>query len=142
MLTKEEKKNRLALACLIIAALFFAYLAVSTTVERSGLGSGGTLVVGVNVPFPPFEEVQNGRVVGIDADIADAIGEKLGRKVEFRNIPDYDAVLPSLNKDSGAIDVAISAITITPSRSESVDFSIPYYEAAQAALVMKNGGFG
>jgi polar amino acid transport system substrate-binding protein len=93
------------------------------------------LVVAVNTPFPPFESVQNGQVVGFDITLANALGEKLNRNVVVKDFSDFSAIWPAL--DTEHADIAISGISITPERSVAFDFSVPYYTASQAVLAKK-----
>lgn len=131
----EEQKDKLAMGVLVAVGLILAYFAATMTISMVSPAPQDTLVVGLNTPFPPFEEVQNEKIVGFDVDLANAIGEKLGREVVIKDFSDYNAVLPAL--ETGAIDIAISGITITPVRSNAVDFSVPYYNASQAVLAKK-----
>ena len=80
---------------------------------------GGTLRMGTNATFPPYEFVgDDGSVQGIDADIAAAIADKLGMKVQ-----------------SDTIDVALAGMTVTPDRQENVDFSDSYAKGVQVIIV-------
>lgn len=94
----------------------------------------GPLVVGTEAAFPPFEDVDaaTGRIVGFDADLMRAIGQRMNRTVELRNLA-FTALIPSLQ--NGQIDLAISAMTINEERLQQVDFSIPYYTANQSVAV-------
>lgn len=90
------------------------------------------LKVATNAEFPPFEEIQDGEYVGFDMDLIRLIGEKLGYEVQIDNM-EFDSVVGSL--PAGTHNVAISGLTITPTRSKSVDFSDSYNETAQILIV-------
>jgi ABC-type amino acid transport substrate-binding protein len=99
----------------------------------------GTLLVGTDVPYPPFEykNLSAGPNVyeGIDMDIAQNIADELG--VELEIVPlNFAALFDAIN--TGQIDIAISAIMITPERSQSVLFSSTYYNADLAVLIADN----
>ena len=94
---------------------------------------GGTLRMGTNATFPPYEFVgDDGNVQGIDADIAAAIADKLGMKVEITDM-EFDSLIPALQSDT--IDVALAGMTVTPERQESVDFSDSYAKGVQVIIV-------
>ena len=90
---------------------------------------GGTLRMGTNATFPPYEFVgDDGNVQGIDADIAAAIADKLGMKLEITDM-EFDSLIPALQSDT--IDVALAGMTVTPDRQENVDFSDSYAKGVQ-----------
>jgi len=83
-----------------------------------------TLRVGMDLQYPPFETVDaENTPEGISVDIANALGEFLGREVKIVNTS-FSAIIPSL--ESGEIDIAIASMSITEQREERVDFSNPY----------------
>jgi ABC-type transport system substrate-binding protein/ABC-type amino acid transport substrate-binding protein len=93
----------------------------------------GTLVVGTNAEFPPFEYVdENGEIVGFDMDLFEAIAEAAGFEYEFVNTR-WDGIFVALA--SGEFDAVISGATITEERKETVDFSAPYFNAGQMVTV-------
>lgn len=92
-----------------------------------------TLVVATEPAFPPFEsQASDGSLKGFDIDLMNAIGEAAGFTVEFESLP-FDGIIPALQ--AGTIDAAISAMTITPERAETVSFSRPYFKAGLAIAV-------
>ncbi|CAN5398884.1 basic amino acid ABC transporter substrate-binding protein [soil metagenome] len=92
----------------------------------------GTLVVGSDIPYPPFEDGRNGDYTGFDIDLVGDIAEKLGLTVEVQDT-NFTTIFRDLSQ--GKFDLVASASTITPERQKTVDFSDPYYEAQQAILV-------
>ena len=96
----------------------------------------GPWVVGTEPAFPPFEsQDENGELVGFDIDLMQAIGEQAGVEVEFESLP-FDGLIPALQ--AGAIEAAISGMTITEERAETVDFSRPYFRAGLAIAVAED----
>ncbi|MCF7929803.1 MAG: transporter substrate-binding domain-containing protein [Spirochaetales bacterium] len=94
------------------------------------------LRVGMEMAYPPFEMTdEQGNPSGISVDFAKALGDYLGREVEFVNMA-WDGLIPSLR--TGKIDVIISSMTITEERKESVDFSEPYAKAYLAMLIAQD----
>ena len=97
--------------------------------------SGDVLRVGMDLQYPPFETIDNRKPEGISVDIAFALGEYLGKKVEIVNT-NFCALIPSL--ESGEVDVIISSMSITEERARVVDFSEPYLYFQIISLVNKN----
>lgn len=100
-----------------------------------GLIEDGTLIVGSDIPFPPFEQGDAPDYEGFDIDLINAIGDNLGLTVQIEDAP-FDLLLQG---GGGQFDLAIAATTITPARENRVDFSDPYYLASQALLVRTDG---
>lgn len=98
-----------------------------------GGGDENTWTVGTEPAFAPFESVDDsGELVGFDIDLMNAIGEKAGKTIEFDSLP-FDGLIAALQ--GGAIDAAISGMTITEERAQTVDFSDPYFDAGLAIAV-------
>jgi polar amino acid transport system substrate-binding protein len=100
--------------------------------EDLGLITEGTLSVGTDTPFPPFEIGQPPNISGYDIDVMNGIAEQLELTPEYT-----DTGFGTIFRDTaaGQFDVAAAASTITPGREKTVDFTDPYYEAQQALLV-------
>ena len=94
------------------------------------------LVVSTSANFPPYEYKEGNKIVGIDADIAEVIAEKLGKKVKWMDM-EFASVLASIV--SGKSDIALAGLTITEERKNNVDFSEPYATSVQKVIVKKNG---
>lgn len=102
----------------------------SETAENT---EGGTLVMGTNAQFPPYEfRDENNEVAGIDADIAAAIADKLGMELEITDMA-FDSLIPALQ--SGTIDIILAGMTADPERAESVDFTDSYATGVQVIIV-------
>ena len=84
--------------------------------------------------FPPYESTLNGDVVGIDPMIAQAICDKLGYELVIDNMK-FTAVIASIN--SGKADFAMSGLTVTDERKQSVNFTDTYITANQVIIVKK-----
>jgi len=94
----------------------------------------GTLLIGTDAPYPPFEigTPADADFGGFDIDLANDISEKLGLTPEFQDTS-FDTIFR--DTASGQFDIAVAASTITPGRQKTVNFSDPYYEAQQALVV-------
>jgi arginine/lysine/histidine/glutamine transport system substrate-binding/permease protein len=90
--------------------------------------------VGTEPAFPPFEmkDEATGDLIGFDIELMKAIGEAAGREVKFISLP-FDGLIPALQ--SKTLDAAISGMTITAERAQTIDFSRPYFEAGLAIAV-------
>ena len=86
----------------------------------------GIIKVGVNAEFPPFEYMENDKMLGFDIDLMNYIAARIGYGVEFVNMP-FDKLIPAVV--NGEVDCAISAITATDERESVVDFTRPYLAA-------------
>lgn len=97
--------------------------------------TGGTLTVATEPAFPPFEsQGPDGELIGFDIDLMTAIGEAAGLDVAFESLP-FDGIIPALQ--AGTVDAAISGMTITEERLQTVDFSRPYFKAGLAIAVQE-----
>ncbi len=92
------------------------------------------LVVATAANFAPFEYKEGKEFKGIDIEIAQEIAKQLGKTLEILDI-EFDSVVSAIN--SGNADFGMSGLTINPTRSKVIDFSIPYYNAAQVVIVRK-----
>ena len=91
--------------------------------------------VGANIGNVPWEfQDASGKFVGFEVDLMNEVGKRTGMKVEFVNIP-FQGLFAAVQ--SGQIDAAVSSITITKKRLESVSFAQPYYDSDQSLTVLK-----
>jgi polar amino acid transport system substrate-binding protein len=95
--------------------------------------SAGVIQVASDATYPPFESVRDGVVVGLEPDLAKAIGDVLGVRVEFVN-GSFDAIIPSLAANK--VDMAMSSIGDNKERQNTVDF-VTYYWNGTLVLVKK-----
>ena len=101
----------------------------------AGCGQKGTLTMGTNAGFPPFEYKEGTEIVGIDVEIAKEIAKELGQELEISDM-ELASVVPSVQ--SGKVDLGIAGMTIKPDRLEQVDFSDTYFKASQLVIVKKD----
>lgn len=94
-----------------------------------------TLTMGTNAAFPPYEYYEDETIVGIDAEIAAAIAEKLGMELVIEDM-DFNAILPAIT--SGKIDMGMAGMTVTEERLQSVNFSVSYATGIQAIIVKED----
>ena len=90
-------------------------------------GESDTIIVYTEAGFAPFEYVEDGKIVGVDVDIMNMVGEKLGKTVKFENVA-FDTIVDQV--ESGKLcDVGAAGLSITESRKKQVAFSNEYYTA-------------
>lgn len=123
---------------MLLSALILSGVSLAATV--ADVKKKGVLVLGTDPTFAPFEfKGTDGTIQGFEIDIARAVAKDLGVKLEIRAVG-FGALMPQ-SVTSGRVDMAISAITITPERAKVVSFSGPYYRSAQVFIV-KGGNPG
>lgn len=80
--------------------------------------------VGIAANYPPFDYMKHGKIAGFDHDLLEAIAKKAGFKLSWQNM-NFSALIPALK--TGKINMIISALSNTPKRARSVDFSDTYF---------------
>ena len=101
--------------------------------KAEGIDYKGDLKVATNAEFPPYEFIDDGKYVGIDMDVMQAIADKLELKLVVNDIA-FDSVLVSIQ--SGKDDVGASALTVTEDRLKNVDFT-DVYAATVLVIIVK-----
>ena len=96
------------------------------------LATAGTLTMGTNATFPPYEYYDGDTVVGIDAEICQAIADKLGLKLEIQDM-DFSSLVAAVQ--SGKIDISAAGMTVTEDRLKNVDFTDSYSTGVQVVIV-------
>ena len=107
----------------------------SSDTSLEDVKKSGKLTIATSPDFPPFESLEGDKVVGIEIDLLEMIAEKLGVELEINQM-DFDSVLPGIQ--SGKFNVGVSGITVTEDRKKNADFTVPYFAAAQAIVVLKD----
>ncbi|MBO7450495.1 MAG: transporter substrate-binding domain-containing protein [Clostridiales bacterium] len=101
----------------------------STNVEK------GKLIMATNAYFPPYEYYDGDKIVGIDAEIAQAIADKLGLELEIQDV-EFDSIIAGVQ--SGKYDMGMAGMTVTDERKQSVNFSTSYATGIQAVIVKED----
>lgn len=95
-----------------------------------------TLVMGTNAEFEPFEYRENDEIIGYDVETAQAIADFAGMNFAIEDM-NFDSLITALT--AGRIDMIVAGMSVTDERLEVVNFSEPYYRAAQVIIVPKEG---
>lgn len=116
---------------LMVSAVFVLVLMLSLTVVSAA--DKEVIRVASNAFYPPFEMIDPDETIwGFDIELIVAVVEEMGAEVQIFNVG-WDGLIPGIQ--SGAYDLLISAMTITPERAKQIDFSDWYFDTRQAILV-------
>ncbi len=139
--------HRLSVMALVLMALAVALMALAAWALNARrdedtawarIKADGVLRVATDASYPPFSAVDaNGNLFGFDIDLAEALGRRLGVRVEFENLA-YDALLAAVA--SGRNDAVISAFTPQPDKLDEAAFTRPYFVSGTVAVVRASGG--
>jgi len=99
---------------------------------KTGTAQEGVLVMATNAEFPPYEYHEGNAIVGIDAEVAAAIADKMGCTLEIEDIA-FDSIIPEVS--SSKADMGMAGMTVTEDRKQNVDFSVTYATARQVVIV-------
>ena len=122
----------------VLKGLMLAGAAALTSMALSFDAMAAELNVGANIGNVPWEfQDASGKTVGFEVDLMTEVAKRLGMDVKFTNIP-FQGLFAAVQ--SGQIDAAVSSITITKKRLESVSFAQPYYDSDQSLTVKADSG--
>ena len=92
-------------------------------------------VFATDATWPPLEYIdESGNLTGFEVELVPMIGEKVGVKMEAKNIP-WDTIFAGLA--NGQYDGVASGVSVTEDRKKTMDFSTPILEAGQVIIVKK-----
>jgi len=111
------KKNLLKIMALTIVCVLAVTALAACGAKKA---DDNKLVMATNAAFPPYEYYENEKIVGIDAEIAAAIAEKLGMELEIQDT-EFGSIITGVQ--SGKYDMGMAGMTVTDERKLSVNFS-------------------
>ena len=117
----------------IISLILALTLACGALFTLASCGGEDEIIVRTNAYFAPFEYYDETEIVGVDLDIMNLVGEKLGKKITWSD-GDFGTIIDNVSEGKIA-DCGAAGITITDARKEKVDFSNPYYTSIQYVVV-------
>jgi polar amino acid transport system substrate-binding protein len=138
---RKPMKSKQLIVSIVIMALIVSACSTATatpTISTSPLDQylviKGHLLICTDMPYPPQEFLDaNGNPTGLDVDIGNEIGKRLGLQVQWVNSV-FDTIIAAVT--SGKCDIIISAQNITPDRNKQVSM-IPYFQAGQSFVALK-----
>lgn len=139
-------KLRTAALCRFSAIVIAAVLSLTAcadgdgaTVDGVALVKEGQLTTCTNLPYPPFQLEQSGQIVGFDIDVIGLVAKELGVPQKIIDTP-FETIKGGAALNAGKCDVAAAGMSIKPERAKFIDFSIPYFNAAQALMANRESG--
>lgn len=123
-------------ALAMAAALWTPANAATTNVALpASIAKAGVIRVGSHINYPPAEFYPPGshQVVGFEYDLMEAVGKKLGVKMEWTDTP-FAGIIPALN--AGRFDIIVTAMSDTPEREQRISY-VDYFLAGSSILVKK-----
>ena len=114
----------------MIAVLMLALTFVACS--NGGNTEKATLVMATNAEFPPYEFHEGDAIVGIDAEVAQAIADKLGMELKIEDVA-FDSIIPGVQ--AGKYDMGMAGMTVNEERLKSVNFSTSYAKGVQVVIV-------
>lgn len=138
------KRMSIAFVLVIFGVVALASTATAAAVTPFDIFQGSALkqiidrnklIVGMEVKFFPFEYAdEKGQPVGFDVEIAELAAKELGVELEIKDM-EFSGLIPALQ--GGKIDMIISGMTRTLTRSKAVSFTQPYFETGLCVLLSK-----
>ena len=95
----------------------------------------GVLTMATNAYFPPYEYYEGSDIVGIDADIAQAIADKLGLELKIEDM-EFDSIITAVQ--TGKADMGLAGMTVTEERLQTINFSDTYATGIQSVIVKED----
>lgn len=145
-LNRPRSRTRTGLATLGVALLVALTGCGGDAAGQSGdtlrdqdLVFENALTVCSDMPYEPFEYLENGQPTGFDIDLVRPIAEKLDVQLDVIDVT-FDDITSGTVLNEGQCDLAVSAITISGERARVLDFSSPYFASKQALVAPQSSG--
>ena len=122
-------------AIALVALLLVGMLAGCGSSKGAKTVESGKLIMATNAAFPPYEYIEGNEIVGIDAEIAKAIADKLGLELQIDDM-EFDAIVESVK--GGKADIGLAGMTVTEERKEVVNFTASYATGVQSVIVTED----
>lgn len=127
----------IAIAAAFVASASPVSLSYGASTTDIGTATPGTLVVGIDLTYPPYASVLDGKSVGFDVELATLIAQKLDvqkQEVDTR----FEQIIAGLR--SGRTDAIIASLYITGERAKVVDY-VPYFQTGTSMIVAKDSDY-
>ena len=128
---------------MLLSIVFILGACGTSTDENSSNSDSGSsdekvLVMGTSADYAPFEYIDTAKsddIIGFDIDLANALGEKLGYKIQVKDM-DFSGLISALQ--SGKVALVLPGMSPPPERAENVDFSDIYFTAKDLVVTTKD----
>lgn len=125
---------------LALTVAMFCGCSGDTSTESAAQGSSSTVKSGVltmatNAYFPPYEYYEGSEIVGIDAEIAAAVANKLGLTLEIQDM-EFDSIITAVQ--TGKADMGLAGMTVTDERLQMINFTNTYATGVQVVIVAED----
>ena len=132
-LTNRKKENKMKKIISLILALTMLLGVMALTSCTLFGDNEESIYVQTNAYFAPFEYYDGTEIVGVDVEIMEMVGEKLGKDIVWQD-GDFGIIIDVVSEGQLA-DCGAAGLTITDARKEKVDFSNPYYTSIQYVIL-------
>lgn len=125
------------IVAVVLAIAMIASVAVLSgcSGEKKSESGKEKLTMATNAYFPPYEYYEGEEIIGIDAEVAQAIADKLDMELEIVDI-EFDSIIAGVQ--TGKYDMGMAGMTVTDERKQSVDFSDSYATGIQSIIVTED----
>lgn len=106
--------------------------AADLEVETEPEAEPEVITMATNAYFKPYEYYEGDKIVGIDAEIAEAMAAKLGKELVIQDMQ-FDSILTAVQ--TGSVDFGMAGMTVNEERLESVNFTSSYATGVQSIIV-------
>ncbi len=128
-------KKLLALSMIMVLSATALFGCGKSGKTADGTVKKGKLIMATNAEFPTYEFRDGDKIVGIDAEIADAIAKKMGLELQIEDMA-FDSIIAAVT--GGKADIGVAGMTVTEERLQSVNFSDSYATGIQAIIVKED----
>lgn len=133
--TKKSTKKKFPMGLIAEILVVVAMIAGVVALFILNNNKPADYIVETNAFFAPFEFYEGREIKGVDVEIIDRVAKWLNKKIDIKDV-EFDVIID--NVEAGKIaDAGAAGLTITPARSEKVNFSIPYYNSVQYVIFDK-----
>ena len=125
------KALKKVIAIAAVAVLLVCCMSACSS-DKSLTVTKGKLTMATNAQFPPYEYYEGEKIVGIDAEVAEKIAEKLGLELVIEDT-EFDSIVPGVQ--SNKYDIGMAGMTVNEERTEKVNFTTSYAKGIQSIIV-------
>lgn len=111
--------------------------ATTSTTDTSSTEEAQTIVIATSPDYPPYENLENGEMVGFDMDMVEWLFNWMNEngynyEYEWKQMS-FDTIVTALQADQ--VDLGVAGFVYNETRAENASFSDPYYESGQVVLL-------